>query len=163
MSSYSLGKTEICAWVRERFPAGSEILDVGPCDGVWRSLLREYTMDAAEIFAPNAAALTGYRHVYVTDIADFPFEYYDLVIFGDVIEHMDVGKAQAVLEYAKKRCRDMIVAVPFLYPQGELYGNPYEEHKQPDLTPEIFAERYPGFEPVIAFPNYCYYHMEGRT
>ena len=161
MSSYEAGKPEVCAWVRTNFH-DAKILDVGACDGLWRRLLPEYTMDAVEAFEPSAAALVGYRSVFCGDIADFKYFWYDLIIFGDVIEHMTVEAAQSVIEYAKPRCRDMIVAVPFLYPQGAIYGNPYEVHIQADLTDAVFRERYPGFEPLVSFLNYCYYHLEGR-
>ena len=164
MGSYSYGKDEVCRWIREHFPVNSPILDVGACDGKWRRLLPEYPfMDAVEAFTPNAERLEGYREVFNTDIRNFSFNWYDLIIFGDVIEHLPVDVAQFVLEYARTRCSDMIVAVPYQYPQGEIYGNPYEVHIQDDLTPDIFAERYPGFE-VICRPvdNYCYYHKAKR-
>ena len=160
MSSYTKGKAEVCAWIRANFPAGSTVLDVGACDGVWRQLLPDYTMDAVEAFQPNRDRLTGYRAAFLADIKDFRFSWYDLIIFGDVIEHLEVEEAQAVLEYAKPRCRDMIVAVPFLLAQDAIYGNPYEVHKQADLTDRIFKERYPGFVPLVSFSNYAYYRKE---
>lgn len=163
MSSYTYGKEEVCAWIRENFTPDATVLDVGACDGLWRRLLPEYTMDAVEAYAPNMARLTGYRAAIHADIRFFRFDWYDLIIYGDVIEHLTVEDAKALLEYTIPRCRDMIVAVPFLYPQGAIYGNPYEVHQQPDLTPVIFNERYPGFEPVVRFDNYCYYHLEGRN
>ena len=161
MGSYSYGKNEVCAWIREHFPAErSTILDVGACDGNWLHRLPEYmAMDAVEAFRPNIKNLWGYRQVFCTDIRDFEFEHYDLIIFGDVIEHLSVEDAQKVLAYAVPRCRDLVIAVPFLYEQDALYGNPWEIHLQPDLTAELFAERYPGFE-VLCDPghDYCYYH-----
>ena len=161
MSSYYFGKDIVCAWIRENFSAGAEILDVGACDGIWRKLLPEYTMDAVEIHGPNADRLHGYRKVFRRDVDGLPYEHYDLILFGDVIEHMDVEKAQRVLAYARPRCRDMIVAVPFLYPQDAFGGNPWEKHLQPDLTAEIFAARYPGFSVLCdTGMNYCYYHKE---
>ena len=164
MSSYGYGKDKVCGWVLANFHAGAEILDVGACDGLWRRLLPQYpAMDAVEAFWPNAIKLEGYRHVFTADIRNFEYEHYDLVIFGDVIEHMTVKQAQAVLTYAWPRCKDMIVAVPWLYKQGEIYGNPYERHIQDDLTPELFAERYPGLA-VLCDPghDYCYFH-KGET
>ena len=160
MSSYDYGKPEICAWVRKHFPRSSTILDVGACDGKWRRLLPEYpNMDAVEAFEPNLQNLQGYRDVFHADICDFSYAWYDLVILGDIVEHLSVEAAQNELEYARDRCRDMIVAVPFLYKQDAIYGNPYEVHIQDDLTPENFAERYPGFEVLLrARDNYCYYH-----
>ncbi|MCR5174619.1 MAG: class I SAM-dependent methyltransferase [Oscillospiraceae bacterium] len=167
MGSYDYGKAEICAWIRREFPPTEDyaILDVGAGDGKWRRLLPEYRMDAVEIFRPYAERLTGYRHVMREDIADlkYGFSAYDLIIFGDVIEHMPVEQAQAVLEYAKPRCWDMIVAVPFLYRQAAVDGNDHQAHIQDDLTPEIFAERYPGFEVLLdTGKSYCYYHLKER-
>lgn len=160
MGSYNCGKPEVVAWIRENFGRDSTVLDVGAGDGKWKGLLPEFpNMDAVEIYEPNAKKLEGYRKVYTADIRGFEYESYDLIIFGDVIEHLSVEDAQAVLEYAKPRCRDMVVAVPFLYPQGEMYGNPNEVHIQDDLTAELFEERYPGFEVLHDTPlNYCYYH-----
>ena len=164
MSSYDYGKPEICAWIRQDFPREATILDVGACDGKWRRLLPEYpNMDAVEAFEPNLKNLQSYRNVFHADICDLSYEWYDLVIFGDIVEHLSVEAAKNELEYARDRCRDMIVAVPFLYEQGAIYGNPYEVHIQDDLTPEIFGERYPGFEVLLrARDNYCYYH-KGAT
>ena len=162
MSSYGKGKFETVVWAVENFPQGSTCLDVGACDGVWRKMLGEhFTMDAVEVFEPNARKLQGYRSVFIMNVSDLKYEWYDLIIFGDVIEHMTIQEAQDVLKYAYMRCRDMVVAVPFKYKQGELYGNKYEVHIQDDLTDEIFNERYKGFEPLVAFDNYCYYHKEG--
>lgn len=157
--SWNEGKDEICSWIRSRFGQDAVILDVGPGGGTWKKLLPEYTMDAVEIFPETAMEIAGlYRGVMCADIADVNYEWYDLVIFGDVIEHMTVEKAQAVLEYAKSHCRDCIVAVPWELEQGPMYGNQWEEHIQDDLTPELFDERYPGFEPLHLSDRYGYYH-----
>ena len=103
-----------------------------------------------------------YDNVYCSDISDFEYDYYDLIIFGDVIEHMTIENAQKTLEYAKTRCRDMIVAVPYLLIQDEVFENPYEVHIQDDITPGIFHERYNGFEPLFIFDNYGYYHLRPK-
>jgi len=161
MSSLNDGKQEIVSWIKEHFPEGSTVLDVGACDGKWAKLLTGYTIDAVEIFEPNIRVHNlkyKYRNVYNCNILDYKYDYYDLIIFGDVIEHMQVWEAQVVLDYAKERCKDIIVGVPFLYPQDEIYGNPYERHIQDDLTEVKFYERYKGFE-LLLKPrhNYAYY------
>ena len=160
MASYDYGKDYVCAWIRENVPRDAEILDVGACDGKWRNLLPEYqNMDAVEIYEPNASCIEDlYRLVVNEDIYDFHYKWYDLVIFGDVLEHLTVERAQAVLEYASHHSSRVVIGVPFLYPQGELYGNPFEQHLQPDLTPELFNERYPGYVVLVQPTNgYCYY------
>ena len=164
MASYQDGKIEIVRYVKENYKKGETCLDVGACDGKYADLLGDWLeMDGVEIFEPNIRTHNleqKYRTVFNRDIADLKYNYYDLIIFGDVIEHMEVEKAQKVLEYAKPRCRQMIVAVPYRYPQGEIYGNPYERHIQDDLTPEIFDERYPGFKMWLCSRGIYAYYMK---
>lgn len=162
MSSFDHGKEFITGWIHGRFNRGATCLDVGACDGNWWNRLGDYlTMDAVEIFQPNIEHNLldeKYRKVYCSDVSQLEYNWYDLIIFGDVLEHMDVETAQRVLEYAKPRCRDMVISVPFLYRQGPMYGNQWEAHLQEDLTPELFDRRYPGFEIILRpLPNYAYY------
>ena len=97
--SYPYGKTEVATWIRQSFP-DAVILDVGAGEGTWHELLPEYVMDAVEIWEPVAAALEGYRNVIVKDIISYRYRRdYDLIIFGDVLEHMSVSDAQKVIEY----------------------------------------------------------------
>ena len=164
MSSYDIGKAEIVAWVRMHYPKGATCLDVGACDGKWWNLLGDYlVMDAVEVWEPNIRENDlerKYRRVFCADIRRFWYKDYDLVIFGDVLEHMSVEDAQKVLHWASLMSKDYIIGVPFNYPQDEIYGNPYERHIQDDLTPELFDERYPGHELLLRPTyNYAYYHM----
>lgn len=162
MPSHDKGKAEVCEWIRRTFPQDCRILDVGACDGKWKKLLPEYTMDAVEAFPPNAEAIAGlYGKVFCTQVHKLHYGFYDLIIFGDVIEHMEVHEAQMALRYAKKKSWDVIVSIPFLYPQEALYGNPYEKHIQDDLTHDLFMDRYPGFEVLHdTGEGYCYYHRK---
>ena len=166
MGSYGYGKREVLLWVWENFPEGATALDVGACDGKWWEILCSYLkMDAIEIFVPNVVIHdlpNKYNQVAIGDIKDFNYDWYDLIIFGDVIEHMTVEKARKVLDYAVPRCKDLIVAVPFLYPQGPADGNEYERHIQDDLTPELVAYLYPMLELLHDTGNgYAYYHKAG--
>ena len=163
MASYDYGKDKIIEWIRRNFSQGETCLDVGACDGKWADLLQGYLkIDACEIFAPNIWGHNlehKYRKVYNCDIADLTYRHYDLIIFGDVIEHMTVPRAQQALAYARPRCKDLIVGVPWLYAQGAIYGNKYEIHLQDDLTPELFEERYPELKLLYNTGHkYAYYH-----
>lgn len=169
MASYNDGKDFIVDWICDRVPQGGRVLDVGACDGKWAALIRtkreDIILDACEIYKPNAANIFHmYDQLFVGDIHAYRYRprYYDLVIFGDVIEHMEVYKAVEVLAHAKKCAKDYVVGIPFEYKQGPIYGNWWERHIQDDLTPEIFEKRYPGHELLIRpRPDYAYYHPKG--
>ena len=104
-----------------------------------------------------------YCEVYAEDIRDFKYRYYDLVIFGDILEHLEVKEAQEVLNYALQHSTEVLVAVPYQYVQGEIGGNVYEIHKQDDLTPEIMQERYPSLELLLGNEKYGYYVSRDLT
>lgn len=161
MGSFNKGKEEAVRWIKENFKKGGECLDVGACNGKWHNLLGDYfIMDAVEIWPPNIhkyELTKKYRMVFGSDIKFYKYVHYDLIIFGDVLEHMTVEDAQAVVDYARDRCDNMLIAVPFLYEQGAKNGNPYEIHLQADLTPELFNERFPGFKPIYMSEDYAYY------
>ena len=159
-SSYNDFKEDIKKYIQEHFNTDSKILDVGAGSGTYKKLLDGYKMDAVEVFEPNIEEYKLkelYEHVFNTDIKDFMYDYYDLIIFGDIIEHLDVKEATEVLKYAYNRCKEMIVAVPYNYKQGIEYGNVYEIHKQDDLTHEIFLERYPFMKLLFKNEYYGYY------
>lgn len=171
MASYNEGKLEVIEYIMSLAPAS--ILDVGACDGKWSMMLTaagyKGRLDACEIYRPNASQILGlYDNVFVGDIAHYRYasETYDVILFGDVIEHMDPSAAYMALMYARYHTRqDVIIGVPFLYPQGEIYGNPYERHIQDDLTPEVFEERYGriGFEMFIRPRGDYAYYRRRRT
>ena len=121
---------------------------------------KDAVIDAVEVFEPNIIKYKlemKYNNVYNTDIKDFKYDFYDIIIFGDVLEHLDVKDAQNVLKYAYSRCREMIVALPYNFEQDIVEDNVYEIHKQPDLTPENVLERYPMLKLLIGNDKYGYY------
>lgn len=167
MSSHELGKAIIYDWIRQNITAGGSCLDVGACDGVWGRHLRDHfaTLDAVEAYKPNVERhklKDLYDFVYEADVRGLTYDKYNLVIFGDVLEHMSTEEARDVLDYAEGRANTIIVAVPFKYKQGAIYGNPYEVHVQDDLTRENVKERYPELQELVMFPNYGYYVWRAR-
>lgn len=160
--SYNYFKEEVAEYIKEHFSKDSTVLDVGAGSGTYYNYLGDYfdSMDAVEIFSPNVKEFKlneKYKNVYECNIIDFEYDYYDLIIFGDVLEHLTVNDAKKVLEYALGRCKEVIVAVPYLFEQGECYNNIYETHLQPDLTPEIMEERYPYLKLLYSNKDYGYY------
>ena len=161
-TSYSLYKDQVAEYLKERFCENATILDVGAGSGTYWNLLGNFykNMDAVEVFKPNIENYElekKYREVYNINIKNFKYSNYNIIIFGDVIEHLTVKEAQKVLKYACNHCQEMIVAVPYMCEQGEYGGNVYEIHKQDDLTKENMLERYTMLKLLYADELYGYY------
>lgn len=138
----------IYQWIVQNVDEYAHILDIGAGAGKWGELLhhRFRNLDAVEIWEPFIHQFSlnrKYRYVYAADIRTFLIPpTVVLGIMGDVLEHLTVEEAREVLS----RLPLAIIKVPYRYEQGEMFGNPYEEHHQPDLTREIMLERYPGIQ-----------------
>jgi hypothetical protein len=171
--SYKSGKKEVNDFIRKSCSPNSRVLDIGPGSGTYHSLLGDHfqSMDACEIYAPYIKRFKlaeKYKNVYnksVTDIENF--DDYDLVIFGDILEHLTVEDTQRVLEKAKN-VKQLLIAVPFEYEQDASHGNEAERHIQDDLTHDNFMQRYPGFEPLHLVNRkgalrYGYYVRQGTV
>lgn len=160
--SYSYFKEDVVKYLKDKYKDNATILDVGAGSGTYYNYLGDYfkNMYAVEVFEPNIKDFNlenKYKEVYNVDIKDFKYEYYDIIIFGDILEHLSVKDAQNVLKYALNRCDEIIVAVPYLYEQGICHNNVYEIHLQPDLTKEIMEERYPYLKLLYSNDEYGYY------
>lgn len=149
--STNWGKLETKALILKNVPRDGVILDVGPGAGAYHALLsdRYPNIEAVEVFEPyidKYRLRERYSAVYVSNIVDFAFrKRFDLMIMGDILEHLTVEDARKVIDNAKQWVDMIIVQVPFEYPQQGVYGNDHEEHVQDDLTHELFMERYPEF------------------
>lgn len=161
-TSHLIYKEEITDYLKSKFDKEATILDIGAGEGTYWNYLSDYftNISAVEVFKPNIDNYKleeKYKMVYNENIKDFRYGYYDIIIFGDVIEHLSVEDAQQVLEYTHERCKEMIVAVPYLNPQGIEEDNIYEIHIQNDLTDELMKQRYPFLKNVFKNDFYGYY------
>lgn len=165
MGSYIWGKKFVVDYLKNKFPVRSNCLDIGPCNGKWFRLLGNYfVMDAVEAWKPyiiKHKLENKYRNLTHASIVDFVADnddfHYDIIIMGDVLEHLTVEDGQKVINKIYPRCQELVVAVPFLFKQRAIRGNPFEIHIQEDLTPELFEQRYPGFKAIWQNKKYCYY------
>ena len=149
------GKQEITSFLKSKLPAGAKICDMGAGGGTYYKYLgSDYEWTAVEIWHDAVQYLKqNYNKVYEQNIVDFEYDqYYDLVIFGDVLEHLTIEDAQKCVTAAKQNSNSIMIAIPFNYPQGPIYGNEAERHIQDKLTLEDFNKLYPGFRPV--YENY---------
>lgn len=148
-SLYDYAGTNIAQLVRDRVPTSLRLLDVGAGWGKYHILLPEYEMEAVEVWEPEIRVNrldAHYAAVYTQNINDFVWQRtYGATIFGDVLEHLPISQAQAVIGRACEYSATVLVAVPFEMPQHH-DDNPYEEHVQADLNEELMAQRYPQLE-----------------
>jgi hypothetical protein len=139
--------------VTNKYGEHATMLDIGGGDGKWAHVLGSFIrhIDCIEIFEPYVERYNlkeMYTNVYTGNFLDFDFERYDLVVMGDVFEHVTQEEAFNWLTKVRDKVGDIIIVVPFEYVQDwdGVYENVYGHHHQPDLTPTNMLERYPMLE-----------------
>lgn len=148
------GKLEIANWVKDKNI--KTVLDIGAGKGTYANLFIENNIklnkiDAIEIWSPYIKKYRlnkRYNNVFLDDARNWNDFNYDLIILGDVLEHMT--KEQAISLWNKcKSAKYAIISIPIIhYPQGHYDGNPYEEHIKDDWSIE---------EVLSSFSNIIYY------
>lgn len=137
------GKDVILGWVKKINPKIA-ILDVGAGAGTYSDLLRDHVkidmIDAMEVWEPYIKEFSleeKYNFIWnhdvrtVSDLYPYALNAWDIVIFGDVLEHMTKDEAKkVVLNYARGiGTNNIIISFPVLHlEQGPYEGNPYEIH-----------------------------------
>lgn len=154
---YDWAGLQVFNYVRGLFnPHKDRILDVGAGWGKYAYLFPDYYIDANEIWGPyvdNEYLEKKYNQVFRGDICDMEFDFYDVIIMGDILEHIERPRAQELVSRLVTKCKELIVIVPFLYEQHPEDDNIYEEHLQADLTPELMDKLYPELKPLAIEGN----------
>lgn len=155
-SIYDWAGSQVRRFISHKYEPGiTRILDIGAGQGKYRVLFAEYPfMDAIEIFEPYVIQNMLhelYGTVYIGDAAyvvtQFPDgTHWDVIILGDVLEHLDLDRAKQLLADLERLCTEYFVVVPYEYPQDEEDGNIHQRHLQDDLTPTMMAREYPQLE-----------------
>lgn len=143
-------------WVVERIleAEARTVLDVGAGAGNWLDALREHgfagRVDAVELWAPYIDRYHlryRYHTVIEADVRRMragQFAPYDVVIFGDVLEHMTTEEAVECWS-AARTASHAAIAIPIVpYHQGALNGNPHERHVVEDWTDARVRATFPG-------------------
>jgi hypothetical protein len=127
------------------------VLDVGIGFGRWGVLVREFCeewkgrihrenwkvwLEGIEAFPKN---VEEYHHLFYNwvhigdgvEIIGRMTDRWDLIIFGDVLEHWRKDEAQKVLKKSLELSDYVLVNIPIGadWERSSMYGNPYEEHK----------------------------------
>ena len=159
--SYSLFKKEVEQHLLSIVNKDSKVLDVGPGSGTYGRMLKGVcTIDAVEIHEPYVHQFNlydFYNDIYIGDVCKFDIHPYDYLSLGDVLEHLTLDHAIPLIDKINALGKKCLVAVPYLYEQGEEFNNIYETHHQPDLTPEKMASRYPSLTLLYGDEKYGYY------
>lgn len=150
-SSYPDYKKDVIEYLKSRFNPSAKVLDVGAGSGIYYDLLNHYFnhIDAVEVYKPLIDEFEldkKYHKIFNCDFIDFDFSFYDIIIMGDVLEHIPTPIAIDLIRKVCKKCTELLVMVPYLLAQPEEGDNKYAKHEQDDLTPEIMSERYPDLK-----------------
>jgi hypothetical protein len=160
-SSTPIFKKETIQYILKNFKTDAKILDVGAGIGTYSDHLKPKgynNIDAVEVFEnyiKDYKLGEKYNKIFNEDItkSQIDLNSYDLIIFGDIIEHVSMEEALKLLNKINPET-SVIVAVPFNAPQGEHFGNIYETHLQPDLTFKSFIENYKNYIPFCVRYDY---------
>lgn len=116
------------------------VLDVGAGEGKYGRMIREWKpqchLDAIEPSAQyieKFALREVYNQVFDCTVQDFVIPYckarYNIVIFGDILEHMFKSQAMDYLDFFLYRSDWVMLAWPTNMPQDDCENNHYEIHK----------------------------------
>jgi hypothetical protein len=143
----------VCEWMRHHANRINSVLDIGVGFGKWGFLSREYIytwkkdltlleyrnykdfkVDAIEIFKDIITPLQNeiYNEIYLgcaTEIIN-EVDDYDLIILGDIIEHLSKEDGMILLDKCIKKSMYTILSTPIIFNEGrDVLGNEHEKHK----------------------------------
>jgi hypothetical protein len=127
------------------------ILDVGAGQGVYLDIIRrdlshDVSVTAVEVWQPYVDQfnlVNRYNNVIVDDIRNIENFDYDLVIFGDILEHMSEDDAIEVWNKVSNQARYALISVPIIhYHQDAINDNPYEVHVEEDWNTERVLDKF---------------------
>lgn len=155
-------KKQILEFIDRNIPKDARVLDVGAGSGIWANCMPEYTnIHAIEIFENYVEQFSleaVYAKVIVGNVIEQTrefFQEYDLIIMGDVVEHMSHEDALSVISRIPDTTTVMI-GVPW-GPQGVHNDNIYEIHIQDKLTNLDFLKLYPTYDLFGLHHGYAIY------
>ncbi len=154
--SYSLksGKAETLAWFQKNADNIKTVVDIGPGSGTYIKLIREDAqccVDAKWIgieiwptYITEFNLESRYNQIINADArtVDWAELAPDVVIAGDVLEHMTKQDAVSLVDRILAVAKTLIVSIPIRYmPQDEhAYENPHEAHIKDDWSHDEVME-----------------------
>jgi hypothetical protein len=129
------------------------VLDVGAGQGTYLNLIRDglghnVVVDAVEVWQPyidQFDLINRYNKVYAIDVRNITNFKYDLVILGDILEHMSELDAVKLWKVISSQAKYALISIPIIhYHQDAINGNPYEIHVEEDWTMDRVLEKFNG-------------------
>lgn len=175
-SSADYGKLYISLLMRKLAEAGGidNVVDCGCGCGTYRNLLAPYlgkaTWIGIEAWEPYIAQFglhDLYHRVINSDLRQVDFAALapvDLVIFGDVLEHMQKDEAQTAVGKALAVASYVLLSIPVVhYPQDEINGNPFEVHVKDDWDHQQVMTAFPGITAFFIHDHIGVYVLTGNA
>jgi 2-polyprenyl-3-methyl-5-hydroxy-6-metoxy-1,4-benzoquinol methylase len=132
----------------------STVLDVGAGKGLYLNLVRDVlgkenvNVTAVEIWEDyiNFFMLKmRYDKLIKADVREMDDFNYDLIILGDVLEHMSKEDAVDLWNKCSKQAKYAIISIPIIHhPQEAINDNPYEIHVKEDWSTQEVLDSFPS-------------------
>jgi predicted TPR repeat methyltransferase len=140
--SSSQGKAETFNWVKSNKDSINNILDIGAGSGTYHNLLspiKQFNWTAIEAWKSYIDEFSldlKYNKIYNIDVRNFEWkDKFDLVIAGDILEHISKEEAMILVENILSHAETLIISIPIVHmPQDEINNNPYEKHVKDDWS-----------------------------
>lgn len=154
-SSADVGKTIFVDWVLNNVEKNEKILDIGFGSGVYGKILKAFFyrhIDGVDIWGEDIEEMGLnyiYDNIYIQDALDFDFDHYDLIIMGDVLEHMSLKDSKKLLNkfINNNKVSKLFIQVPYMYENHNAwYNNPNEVHLQDEINQEYMEREFPFLE-----------------
>lgn len=111
---------------------------------------------AVEVWQPyidQFNLVNRYNRLYSMDVRQMENFEYDLVILGDILEHMSEQEAIKLWDKISKQAKYAIISIPIIhYHQDAINGNPYEVHVEEDWNTEKVLEKFHSIIEHVEFP-----------
>jgi hypothetical protein len=150
-------------WTQQKIVqlAPKTVLDIGAGQGVYLDLIRQgigggVIVNAVEVWQPYIDQFdleNRYDKLFAMDVRQMTNFAYDLVILGDVLEHMSESDAIDLWEKISLQAKNAIISIPIIhYHQEAINGNPYEVHVEEDWDTERVMKTFKGITEYQEFP-----------
>lgn len=112
------------------------IIDIGAGEGTYAKLLKKKNqhwtaIEAWAVYVEQFKLRELYQQIIIADARYIDSKHLkaDLIIMGDMLEHMKKHEAQQLIDTCKKQAKNIIISVPMQHLDQEAYeGNWFEEH-----------------------------------